>query len=60
MSKESEFLLGTAFSLLTQARAYMIKNNHVDGVELIEDEYQELKTAIDKHFYSKKPDGESR
>lgn len=60
MSRETDFLLGIAFGLLTQARAYMIKNNYVDGLELIEDEYQTLKMGIDKQFYAKKPDGESK
>lgn len=57
MSKETDFLLGIAFGLLTQARAYMIKNNQVDGLELIEDEYQTLKEGIDKNFYAKNGDG---
>jgi len=52
MSRESDFLLGTAFSLITQVRAYMIKNSNVEGVELIEDEYQQLKLAVDKYFYN--------
>jgi hypothetical protein len=53
MSRESDFLLGTAFSLLTQVRAYMIKNNIVEGVELIENQYQEIVEAIGSNFYSK-------
>jgi len=52
MSKESDFLLGIAFGLLTQVRQYLIKNEHLDGVEIIEDEYQSLKAGIDKNFYS--------
>ncbi len=60
MSKESDFLLGIAFGLLTQVRQYLIKNEQIDGMELIEDEYQTLKQGIDKHFYAKKLDGESK
>lgn len=50
MSKESDFLLGIAFSLITQIRAYLIKTQDVDGVQLIEDEYLQLKSAVDKYF----------
>lgn len=51
MTKESDFLLGTAFSLMTQIRAYLIRIEDVVGVELLEDEYQQLKSAINIYFY---------
>jgi hypothetical protein len=60
MSKETDFLLGIAFGLLTQARSFMIKHELVEGVELIEDEYQSLRDGINKQYYTKKPDGESK
>jgi hypothetical protein len=56
MSKESDFLLGIAFGLLTVARTYLINNDHVDGLQLIEDEYQTVKQGINKHYYSEKKD----
>lgn len=54
MSKESDFLLGRAFTLLTQVRQYLITTKDSDGVTLIEDEYQDLKRGIDKTFYGEK------
>lgn len=54
MSKETDFLLGRAFSLVTQARQYLINKVDNDGVALIEDEYQELKRGVEKNFYGEK------
>lgn len=53
MSRESDFLLGTAFGLLTQAREFMITHEVLDGVALIEDQYQRLSAGIDNHYYGK-------
>ena len=53
MSKESDFLLGYAFSLLSRIRSYLILKNDLNGVENIEDDYQTLKSGIEKHFYGK-------
>ena len=53
MSKESDFLLGIAFGLLTQVRAHLIRVEDLDGVAVIEDEYQTLKNGIEKQFYAK-------
>jgi hypothetical protein len=53
MSKETDLLLGIAFSLLTQSRAYMIKNQHMEGLELIEDQYQAIKDGIERNYLTK-------
>jgi hypothetical protein len=63
MIKEPSFLLGTAFSLLTQARGHMIRKEDLDGVELIESQYQELQAAIEALYYKplmEKKDGSGK
>jgi hypothetical protein len=51
MIHEPNFLLGNAFSLLTQTREYLIRKEDLDGVQLIEEQYQELKQAINNLYY---------
>jgi len=51
MSKESDFLLGIAFGLLSQVRQHLVQNGDRDGILLIEDEYLQLKSGIEKHYY---------
>ncbi len=52
MSKESDFMLGIAFGLLTQVRLYLIQNNDSTGVTILEEEYQSLKKSIDQQYYA--------
>jgi len=40
------YWLGRAYELLTQARAHMIRNNDVPGIELIENGYSELEQGL--------------
>lgn len=56
MINEPNFLLGTAFVLLTQARGHMIRKDDVEGLELIESQYQELQAAIESTYYTEKKD----
>ena len=49
---DATFLLGNAFSLLTQVRQHLIKRDDIFGIELIEDQYQKLEMAIEKLYYS--------
>jgi hypothetical protein len=53
MSKESDFLLGTAFSLLDQCRSYFIKNKDKVGLAMIEDQYQLLLKGVDTIIYGR-------
>lgn len=57
MSRESDFLLGIAFGLLTQVRQHLIEIGDVDGVKLIEDEYIKLREGIQRTFYGDRNDG---
>lgn len=52
MIKEVNFLLGASFSLLTQIREYLIRKNEVEGIELIEDQFQKLNSVIQNIYYS--------
>lgn len=45
------FLLGQAHALLSQCRSYMIRKNDIDGIELIEDQYQTLVEGMSKLYY---------
>lgn len=56
MINDPNFLLGTAFALLTQARAHMIRKDDLYGIELIESQYQELQDAIESIYYTEKKD----
>lgn len=63
MIKEPSFLLGNAFTLLTQARGHMIRVKDVEGLELIEDQYQELQKGIEALYYKpmmEKKDGSGK
>jgi hypothetical protein len=53
MIKETNYLLGVSNALLTMVREHLIKKNDVDGVELIEDQYQRLMTAVGELQYPK-------
>jgi hypothetical protein len=53
MRRESEFLLGLSFGLLTVLRTHLVVKKDSEAIELIEDEYQTLKNSLDKYFYSK-------
>lgn len=53
MIRETSFLLGVSNTLLTMIREYLIKKNDVDGVEIIEDQYQKLMTAVGELQYPK-------
>lgn len=53
MSTKTDFLLGRVFSLLTQLRQRMIKSEDVEGVELVEDEYQVIKQGLTEIYQSK-------
>jgi len=53
MSKESDFLLGLSFGLLTVIRTYLINKDDAEAIKLIEDEYQTLHAGISRTFYSK-------
>lgn len=58
---DATFLLGNAFSLLTQVRQHLIKRDDVYGIELIEDQYQKLEMAIEKLYYqTEKKDGSGK
>jgi len=52
MSMESDFLLGISYGLLMQVRAHLIRKEDIEGMTLIEDEFQSLTENIDKVFYS--------
>lgn len=52
MSKESDFLLGAAFAMVTQCRSYFIMHDDKNGVAMIEDEYQRLTAMIDAYYYN--------
>jgi hypothetical protein len=51
MSKEADFMLGIAMGLLMQIRTHIIRVQDEVGLGIIEQEYQDLKTAIEKHYY---------
>lgn len=52
MINDTNFLLGLSFSLLTQVRDYMIRKQEVEGVELIEEQYQKLNKALEDKYYT--------
>lgn len=54
MSTESDFLLGIAYSLLTQCRLHFINTTDEIGLTLIENEYQALVKNIEKIYYHTK------
>ena len=49
---DASFLLGNAFSLLTQVRQHLIERDDIYGIKLIEDQYQRLEQGIEKLYYS--------
>ena len=53
MSRETNYLLGTAIAVLAQARSHMIRKQDVEGVELIEEQYQALQRGIDAFYYGR-------
>lgn len=53
MNRETDFLLGIAFALLTQVRDYLAQKEDVNGVLLIEEQYLGLKSAIEQHYYAR-------
>jgi hypothetical protein len=52
MINDVNFLLGMSYCLLTQVRGYLVIKQDVDGVELIEEQYQKLSSALEKLYYS--------
>ncbi len=52
MTNDTNFLLGLCYSLLTQIRGYLVIKEDVQGIEMIEDQYQKLTTALEKLYYS--------
>lgn len=51
MNKETDFLLGRAFALLTLCRSRMILADDRDGLQLLEDQYLEIETGIQDNYY---------
>lgn len=51
MIRDSNFLLGMAYSLLMRAREHFIINADEEGLAKIEDQFQELKCAIENTYY---------
>lgn len=51
MSHQSDYLLGRAFAVLSRIRADVIVRDDLRGLELIEDDYQEINQEI-KNLYS--------
>jgi hypothetical protein len=48
--KQPHYILGMAFSLLSQIRAYLINSNNPEAVSLIEDQYQSIKVALEMTY----------
>lgn len=51
MNKETDFLLGRAFALLTLCRHKMIVAEDTDGIAMIEDQYLEIEKGIQANYY---------
>lgn len=52
MIDSPNFLLGMAYAIITVAREHMIIMNDEQGIAKIEEQYQQLKSLIEKHYYT--------
>ena len=52
MTKETDYLLGRAFALLTLCRQQMILSEDTSGISMIEDQYLEIEKGIQATYYS--------
>lgn len=53
MSREADFMLGMAHGVILKVRQFAIFKNDPELLQLIEEDYQELKKLVEKHYYSK-------
>lgn len=51
MTNEPYFLLGVAFSLLTQCRSYFILTNDTNAMKMLEEEYQRLYHSLETFYH---------